>query len=91
MLDAEGPGDSRDHLEEGRIGGTGTFGDVQSVDRRVEGSVLAVGDEPAAYVKVAVAFPDEFDAALDAFPGPIIATHTADWSASRLDESEVQG
>lgn len=30
---------------------------------------------------------DEFDAALDAFPGPIIATHTADWSASRLDES----
>lgn len=33
---------------------------------------------------------DEFDAALDAFPGPIIATHTADWSASRLDESEVQ-
>ena len=30
---------------------------------------------------------DEFDAALDAFPGPIIATHTADWLASRLDES----
>ncbi len=30
---------------------------------------------------------DEFDAALDAFPGPIIATHTADWSAARLDES----
>lgn len=30
---------------------------------------------------------DEFDAALDAFPGQIIATHTADWSASRLDES----
>lgn len=30
---------------------------------------------------------DEFDAALDAYPGPIIATHTADWSASRLDES----
>lgn len=30
---------------------------------------------------------DEFDAALGAFPGPIIATHTADWSASRLDES----
>lgn len=25
--------------------------------------------------------------ALDAFPGQIIATHTADWSASRLDES----
>ena len=34
---------------------------------------------------------DEFDAALAVFPGPIIATHTADWSASRLDESEVQG
>ena len=33
---------------------------------------------------------DEFDAALDAFPGQIIATHTADWSASRLDESEVR-
>ena len=32
---------------------------------------------------------DEFDAALDAFPGPIIATHTADWSAARLDDSEV--
>ena len=30
---------------------------------------------------------DEFEAALDAFPGPIIATHTADWSAARLDES----
>lgn len=30
---------------------------------------------------------DEFDAALDAFPGPIIATHTADWSAARLDET----
>lgn len=30
---------------------------------------------------------DEFDAALDAFPGPVIATHTADWSAARLDES----
>ena len=30
---------------------------------------------------------DEFDAALDAFPGPIIAAHTADWSAARLDES----
>lgn len=30
---------------------------------------------------------DEFDAALDAYPGPIIATHTADWSAARLDES----
>lgn len=30
---------------------------------------------------------DEFDAALDAFPGEIIATHTADWAASRLDES----
>lgn len=30
---------------------------------------------------------DEFDSALDAFPGPIIATHTADWSAARLDES----
>ena len=30
---------------------------------------------------------DEFDAALDAYPGPIIATHTADWAAARLDES----
>ena len=30
---------------------------------------------------------DEFDAALDAFPGPIIATHTADWAAARLDEA----
>ena len=32
---------------------------------------------------------EEFNAALDAFPGQIIATHTADWSAARLDESEV--
>ena len=30
---------------------------------------------------------DEFDAALDAFPGPIIATHAADWAAARLDEA----
>lgn len=30
---------------------------------------------------------DEFDAALDAFPGPIIATHTADWASARLDET----
>ena len=30
---------------------------------------------------------DEFDAALDAYPGPIIATHSADWAAARLDES----
>ena len=29
---------------------------------------------------------EEFDAALDAFPGQIIATHTADWAAARLDE-----
>lgn len=34
---------------------------------------------------------DEFDAALDAYPGQIIATHTADWTAARLDESEVAG
>ena len=33
---------------------------------------------------------EEFNAALDAFPGQIIATHTADWSAARLDESEVR-
>ena len=32
---------------------------------------------------------EEFNAALDAFPGQIIATHTADWSAASLDESEV--
>jgi hypothetical protein len=32
---------------------------------------------------------EEFDAALKVFPGPIIATHTADWSAARIDESEV--
>ena len=31
---------------------------------------------------------EEFDAALKVFAGPIIATHTADWSAAR-DESEV--
>lgn len=30
---------------------------------------------------------EEFDAALDVYPGQIIATHTADWSAARLDES----
>ena len=30
---------------------------------------------------------DEFDAALDAYPGPIIATHTADWAAARIDEA----
>ena len=30
---------------------------------------------------------DEFDAALDAYPAEIIATHTADWAAARLDES----
>ena len=30
---------------------------------------------------------DEFDAALARWPGPIIATHTADWAAARLDES----
>ncbi len=30
---------------------------------------------------------DEFDAALDAWPAQIIATHTADWAAARLDES----
>ncbi len=29
---------------------------------------------------------DEFDAALDRWPGQIIATHTADWAAARLDE-----
>ena len=32
---------------------------------------------------------EEFNAALDAFPRQIIATHSADWSAARLDESEV--
>lgn len=32
---------------------------------------------------------EEFNAALDAFPAQIIATHAADWSAARLDESEV--
>ena len=30
---------------------------------------------------------DEFDAALDKWPGQIIATHTADWAAARLDEA----
>ena len=30
---------------------------------------------------------DEFDAALDLYPAQIIATHTADWAAARLDES----
>ena len=30
---------------------------------------------------------DEFDAALDVYPAQIIATHTADWAAARLDES----
>lgn len=28
----------------------------------------------------------EFDAALDAWPAQIIATHTADWAAARIDE-----
>lgn len=32
---------------------------------------------------------EEFNAALDKWPGQIIATHCADWAASRLDESEV--
>ena len=31
---------------------------------------------------------EEFDAALDKWPAQIIATHTADWAASRLDEDE---
>lgn len=31
---------------------------------------------------------DEFDAALSVFPGQIIATHTADWAAARIDESD---
>ena len=31
---------------------------------------------------------DEFDAALDVYPGPIIATHAADMAAARLDESD---
>ncbi len=30
---------------------------------------------------------DEFDAALDRWPGQIIATHTADWAAARIDET----
>jgi hypothetical protein len=30
---------------------------------------------------------DEFDSALDRYPAQIIATHTADWAAARLDES----
>lgn len=30
---------------------------------------------------------DEFDAALDAWPAQIIATHTADWAAARIDEA----
>ena len=30
---------------------------------------------------------DEFDAALEVYPAQIIATHTADWVAARLDES----
>ena len=29
----------------------------------------------------------EFDAALDVYPAQIIATHTADWAAARIDES----
>ena len=29
----------------------------------------------------------EFDAVLDVYPAQIIATHTADWAAARLDES----
>ena len=29
---------------------------------------------------------DEFDAALDKWPKQIIATHTADWAAARIDE-----
>ena len=33
---------------------------------------------------------EEFNAALNAFPAQIIATHTADWAAARLDESEVR-
>ena len=30
---------------------------------------------------------DEFDAALDKWPAQIIATHTADWAAARIDET----
>ena len=32
---------------------------------------------------------DEFDAALDVYPAQIIATHTADWAAARLDERDA--
>ena len=31
---------------------------------------------------------EEFDAALDKWPAQIIATHTADWAASRIDEDD---
>lgn len=56
--------------------------------------IVLTPDEAAAIIHHMGAFGlssrdlNEFDAALDAFPGPIIATHTADWSAARLDESD---
>ena len=60
--------------------------------------VMLCPDEAAAIIHHMGAFGlsgralDEFDAALDRWPAQIIATHTADWAASRLDESiEAKG
>lgn len=63
----------------------------------VELGIQLYPDEAAAIIHHMGAFGltgramDEFNAALEVFPEQIIATHTADWTAARLDESEVQG
>ncbi len=60
--------------------------------------VMLYPDEAAAIIHHMGAFGlsgralDEFDAALERWPAQIIATHTADWAASRLDEAiETKG
>ena len=58
----------------------------------VELGIRLNADEAAAIIHHMGAFGlqgralDEFDAALDRWPGQIIATHTADWAAARIDE-----
>ena len=58
----------------------------------VELGIRLNADEAAAIIHHLGAFGlqgralDEFDGALDRCPGQIIATHTADWTAARIDE-----
>lgn len=59
----------------------------------VELDIRLNADEAAAIIHHMGAFGlqgrtlDEFDAALDKWPAQIIATHTADWAAARIDEA----